>query len=1219
MNCPSCQTPNPDSAKFCMACGAALAVVCGNCGAQLPTGASFCSSCGQPVQEVDEPRTTEPQLQQYIPPELLSRLEAARARGGMAGERRVVTMLFCDVQGSTAAAEQLDPEDWHEIMNGAFEHLIAPVYRYEGTLARLMGDAVLAFFGAPITHEDDPQRAVLAALDIITDIAPYRQEVSSRWGLDFNVRVGINTGLVVVGEVGSDLRLEYTAMGDAINLAARMEQTAEPGTVQISADTYRLVAPLFEVSELKRVAVKGKAEPVEAYRVLGQKAIPGRLRGIEGLRSPLIGRDKESEGFKAALDALSRGTGGIVCLIGEAGLGKSRLISEARDAFQAGSKGGRWHETASLSYETGQPYGLIRRLLAGVSGVGQNDAPSEVRDKTSALVAPLDEGRRQQGESVLAALFGTGSGSDMPVEGETFKGLLFTTMLALWEQLTADTPTVLVFDDLHWADAASVDLVTHLMQLVDRASLLVVGAMRPEQIAPGWRIKQAAEKGFPHRYSEVHLRPLSESDSDALVDGLLAVADFPRRLRERILTRAEGNPFFVEEVVRTLIDSQAIVHDVDRGRWVVAESVGETDIDLPDNLQSLLVARIDRLDEGARHTLQVAGVIGRSFHRRVLEGLTGPGDDLDAQLVALQRAELVSQTAPAPEPEYAFRHALTQQAAYSTILLRQRRLLHRQVGETLETLFPGRRNELAPTLAHHFAEARDSDRALEYFTLAGDVAFRMYASSEAAAHYGRALETALSLKTGSAQLMHLYVARGRALELDNQYDEAVENYDGMEALAQERGDRELELAALAARATVFATQSPKFDPARAKVDSEGALTLARQLGDGATESRILWNLLLVNLQGLQDAQTAVAYGEESLAIARRLDLSEQIAFTQSDLGWAYAGVGELAKAEATLEQARSLWRELGNLPMLANNLSVSWMLAYLRGDYQFPMQAAAEAYEISLSIGNLWGQWSATLPGAFTYLELGRAGEAIEAALQADSLTDEAGLVVQKPFGLALLAWIYAGMGDIEAGKVYYRKVDASTLDRAPAFMQAWLLGVLALFDIAAGDLPNAEAKVEALPELDLSNFAYPSPIFVMLATAQLAMAQGKHHGALRESEEMIAVLKKAGVRTFLPDALHIKGQALSALDRPDDAYRSLEEARSEAEAIGSRRSLWPVLHSLSQLEAERGSHAEAESLRHEARQVVEYVADHAGSNQLRDSLLSLPDVRDIVAGLDYR
>src|SRR4030095_15157510 len=274
MKCPNCQTNNPDQAKFCMNCGTSLSAAIDAPG----TGES-------------ESRVKTKSLDKFIPRELMTKIEAARANDAMVGERRVITMLFCDVKGWTAAAEKVDPETWTDIMNGIFEYMIRPIYKYEGTVPRLMGDAILAFFGAPIAHEDDPQRAVLAGLEIQEGIKEYAEEIRLKHGLEFGLRVGINTGLVVVGAIGSDLRMEYTAIGDAINLAARMEQTDAPGTVQISEETYKLVSPFFDCEALGEVEVKGKAAPVKTYRPLSLKKSPGRGRGLDGLTSPLVGRE----------------------------------------------------------------------------------------------------------------------------------------------------------------------------------------------------------------------------------------------------------------------------------------------------------------------------------------------------------------------------------------------------------------------------------------------------------------------------------------------------------------------------------------------------------------------------------------------------------------------------------------------------------------------------------------------------------------------------------------------------------------------------------------------------------------------------------------------------------------------------------------------------------------------------------------------------------------
>src|SRR5687768_4012227 len=343
--CSNCHSENRAEARFCKRCGLWLLANCPFCSARLPQAAFFCDHCGRqlnpqivstaPVQNtrlpnpsalshqaphpasslpkeskrLQPPAAVGTELRQYIPDELMKKLQAARDQGGMIGERRVVTMLFCDLKGSTAAAEQLDPEDWTEIMNGAFTHMIKPVYHYEGTVARLMGDALLAFFGAPIAHEDDPRRAVLAGLDIVESIRPYREQIKEKYGVEFDVRVGINTGLVVVGAVGSDLRMEYSALGDAINLAARMEQTAEPGMVQVAHDTYKLVKNLFEFKALGSIEIKGKSEPVLAYQALGRRIEIGRMRGIEGLQAAMVGRQGELLALREVMTDLKQGLG----------------------------------------------------------------------------------------------------------------------------------------------------------------------------------------------------------------------------------------------------------------------------------------------------------------------------------------------------------------------------------------------------------------------------------------------------------------------------------------------------------------------------------------------------------------------------------------------------------------------------------------------------------------------------------------------------------------------------------------------------------------------------------------------------------------------------------------------------------------------------------------------------------------------------------------------
>ncbi len=1210
MNCPNCGTENQAGANFCMSCGTPLTRACPNCGHDLPLEAKFCPNCGHQV-AASEPEVAQPLLQQYVPKELLAKLEAARDRGDVEGERRVVTMLFCDVQGSTAAAEQLDPEEWHEIMNSVFEHIIPPVYRYEGTVARLMGDAILAFFGAPIAHEDDPLRAVLAGLDILDDIQDHRREVKREWGLDFDLRVGINTGLVVVGEVGSDLRMEYTAMGDAINVAARMEQTAQPGTIQVTSETYRMVAPWIEASGPDDVEVKGKADPIQAYRVVSRKADTASLRGIDGHESPVLGREHEVQTLVQSLDRLKDGVGSIVSLVGEAGLGKSRLIKELHSRFEETIDSGQWHETASLSYETAQPYALFQRLIRGVAAIDQQDSSDAVRSKIAELVSPIDKAQRSQAESVFSALLSASSDTDSQVSGETFKGLLFSTTLALWRQRTSATPTVLVFDDLHWSDPASAEMIVHLLQLTEEAPLLVLCATRPDRESPGWRIREAAEASHGHRFHEHQLRPLSPEDSEVLVDNLLTTAELPENLRTQIQAKAEGNPFFVEEVVRTLLDSGVVVRDDVSGRWVMGD--GSVTFEVPDNLQALLVARIDRLDEEARRTIQTASVIGRSFYYRVLQRILDSNGALDAQMVTLQRAALILQSARLPELEYTFRHSLTQEAAYNTVLLRRRRDLHRYVAETLESLFANRQDEMAATLAYHYDQAREFDRAFAFFVKAGDVAFSLFANAEAVDHYDRALQIALHRELDDDLLIHVFVNRGRSLELSNRYDDALDNYRQMIDLSQSRNDPSLELAALTARATVHATQSPKYDPAQAKADSDRALELSRDLGDREAEAKVLWNLLLVHLNGIIDPAKAVEYGEQSLAVAQELGMSEQVAFTLSDLGWAYGGVGRLDRAVALLGEARPLWRELGNLAMLANNLSVSWMTQYMIGDYKRVIELGNEAYEISTSIDNLWGQWSATLPNCYAYLEMGEPGKALEATKQGYDLADTAGLDIQKAFGLAMTSWIYSILGSADLGRDYYLRSMETDVDQLPAFMRSWLMAIVAMFETATGDMSAAQEHAQvAMTDVDLTNFSFPVPPFILLARSRLALAQEDFPLAIEATDEMISVLKGAGVRLFLPDALLLKGQSLLAQGQTDEAYDLMRQALAEAEDTGSRRCLWQVCGALGDLEDRRGDLDAGKEMRRRGRETADYIAAHTGDEALSSAFMAQPEVRTL-------
>ena len=1106
-------------------------------------------------------------MREYVPKEVQAKLDAARHRGAaVETERRVVTILFCDVKGSTSAAERLDPEEWAEIMNDIFGVLIGPVYRYEGVLARLMGDAILAFFGAPIAHEDDPERAVLAALEIVAAVAAQRERLRREHGVAPDVRVGINTGLVVVGEVGSDLRVEYTAMGDAVNLAARMEQTATAGSVRISEDTHRLVAPLFECEALGEIDVKGKAEAVRAYRVLGRKAEPGRLRGIAGREAPLVGRQRELATLREALAAARAGRGGIVSVIGEAGLGKSRLLAELRR--EAGDA--RWFECRGVSYDAARPYGLFQQLIRQMCEIDELDQADAVRAKIEKVV-----GADPRAARAFEILLGVEREQDQELAGEALKREIQEVMTATVRFGASLAPALLVADDLHWADPASTELILQLLPLAHETRFLAILAFRPDPEAPSAQLRDAARAH--ERYVEVELEPLATADSASLVDALLSDRALAPDARRRILERSEGNPFFVEEVARLLLDQ------------------GEVS-DVPDNLSGLLVARVDRLAEEPRRTLQRASVIGRSFQRRVLAAISeDAASALDGHLTTLRESDLVREEAAGPELTYLFKHALTRDAAYSTLSLRRRRQLHRAVGEALERLFADRATEIGALVGHHFYEALDP-RAVAYETAAGDQAYRLYANEEAAAHYARAIAR-LDREAATAEVLsHLYLRRGRALELAARFAEAVAAYEELARLGAERGDGALELAAVNAHVTVRSVMNPVYDPVRAEALLARAFEITDATGDRAAQAKLLWNLMLATAMSGAGRREAVDYGERALAIAREARLPEQAAFAQHDLYHAYMAMGDVAGARRAIESARPLWRELDNKPMLADSLASASFLAYLQGDLDAAVQLAGEARAIASAIGNKWGVAYSSRALGHLQLDRGEAAAAVETMREMVATAREGGLTPAAVLIGADLAWARALLGDI-AGALADMSTAAAEAPHVERF-RAPVHAIQARIALRRGDVAGAEALVRAAErEVQVDDLAVLASVHVPFARIDLALARGDGALAVDLAREATQRLRGMGVRAYLPEALLLEAAALRAVGRESEARARLEEARGLASALGFTWALWRILAGLGD--------------RDEARLIVRNIAMRAG--EFRASFLALPEVSSLV------
>lgn len=687
--------------------------------------------------------TLREKLSSLAPDKAIAQDTAASPAKARDSERRVVTVLFCDVVGSTAMAEDLDPEQWTGVMNAAFDRLIEPVYRYGGMVARLQGDAMLAFFGAPVAHENDPERACRAALAIIQEAQKFASSLERDPGIaGFNVRIGINTGLTVVGQVGSHLRGEYTAMGDAVNVAARLENAAEPGTILLGENTYHALAGTAEVLPLGPLKMKGKQAPMPVYQLLNM-ITPQQVRPQE-LLSPLIGREREQEAMNNCLSRLRNGSGGVLTVIGEAGLGKTRLLEELRRSPSVNGSELTWLVGQTLSYGQNISYWPFHEILWQMVGASEEDNEAEAWRKLESRVRDFFGEGTSEILPYLATLLSIDVRDEYVdrvkfLDGEEMRQQIFIVSRRIFERLARERPLVLVFEDLHWIDESSAHLLEHLLPLVERAPILFCLSSRPEVDSFTAKLRTQVGANFGDRHTELILQPLSAETSRQMLGNLAPIENLTPSARAAIVGKSDGNPFFLEEITRSLVDGGFIVRDELTGSWR-AERLIESVV-IPDTIQGVIVARLDRLADDVKWVLRAASVIGRAFPHRLLAAILDNGTNLDQHLESLLQAGFIEIEHQAPELEYIFKHALAQETIYESILLAMRRELHGRVGRTIEKLFALRLEEFYGLLAYHFARAEMWQEAQDYLLKSGDQAVDLAADAEALFYYRKALQT----------------------------------------------------------------------------------------------------------------------------------------------------------------------------------------------------------------------------------------------------------------------------------------------------------------------------------------------------------------------------------------------------------------------------------------------------------------------------------------------
>jgi class 3 adenylate cyclase/tetratricopeptide (TPR) repeat protein len=701
-----------------------MEIECPSCGAKIPLGKKFCGECGHKFDETPAPPSLDyDQPKSYTPKFMADKILTTRS--SIEGERKLVTVLFADVANFTGISETLDPEEVHQIMDGCFKILMDEIHQYEGTINQFTGDGVMALFGAPLSHEDHAQRACYTSLAIQEAMRAYGENIKSRHDIDFKMRIGLNSGSVVVGAIGDDLRMDYTAIGDTTNLAARMESMAEPGGTLVTRNTYKLVREYFELNSLGEVQVKGKSEAQEVFQLIGTSKVITRLdaSATRGL-TKFIGRGEEIETLTQAFEKVRSGSGQVVGIVGEAGVGKSRLIFELRKSLQ-----GEVTYLEGRCVQIGQsiPFLPLLDVIKGYFDIKEGDQEGIIKGKLKERIGELDE-------KLLRDLPALEDLLSLLVDDETWVKLepkekrdrTFEALRDLLIRLSQEKPLILVIDDLHWMDKTSEEFSDYLIGWLAHAQIMLLLLYRPEYTHP-W-----GSKSF---YNKIGLDQLTLDRCAELVQSILEGGEVAPEIKELILSRSAGNPLFMEELTRTLIENGTI--EKLNHQYILSVEVSE--IQLPETVQGIIAARMDRLEDTIKRTMQVAAVIGRDFAYRILQIITGMRDDLKSYLLRLQDLEFIYEKSLFPELEYIFKHAVTQEVAYNSLLSQKKKEIHEKIGTAIEEVYGEKLEEFFEMLAHHYSRTDNFEKAYHFLKMAGDKVMRNNSASEAFGYYKDAL------------------------------------------------------------------------------------------------------------------------------------------------------------------------------------------------------------------------------------------------------------------------------------------------------------------------------------------------------------------------------------------------------------------------------------------------------------------------------------------------
>jgi class 3 adenylate cyclase/tetratricopeptide (TPR) repeat protein len=993
--------------RFCGLCGAAAA------GAAQPAVEPAMTPAGVAQPETDT-------LRAFVTGQVADRL--IESGGQLTEERRLVTALFADLSGFTPLSESLDPEELLEVIDPIIRALSDIVGRYEGFVEKFAGDALLALFGAPVTHEDDAIRAALVADEMHRELARLRSQLGPD-AADLTLHIGVNTGHGVARLIGSAVRMDYAVLGDSVILAQRLESAAPPGETYIGEMTERLVRDRFELEPVGPLTLKGKAEPVPAWRLIGEKAVAEQRAVGERHTAPLVGRAQEVGAVNAVLEALAAGTGGVTTLVGEPGVGKSRLTDEARMA--AGALGIRWLEARCLSYGAGLAYWPYLDLIRRVAGIRVEDRPERALQLLVESLAALDLADLLP---FLARPLGLPIDGDDPtaaLEPEALRRGLHDAIAAWLRRLATNQPIVMAIEDAHWADPSSIALTLELARTFGPDPIMLYLTSRPNE---GGLVDQAIGTGARIALS-IRLEPLDEAGVAELAAHLLA-GDPPLQLIPVLVERGAGNPFFVQETVRSLMERDALDRSGDR--WKLRPGWDLSDV--PPTIEGVLAARLDVLPGPASRLLGIASVIGRRVRlRHLVEVADAP--DLEAPLAQLEAAGFLDRGADPNEEAVAFHHALMQEVAYSRLIRRRRRALHLRAAETAESLY-GSGDDVIDLLARHLYLGGAGSRAIDYLVRAGDRSRSLFANEEAILDYTRALELARADPSQAERLPEMVLALADLHELRGDYDEArrlfeevrdldgdVRAWRGISSTLRRQGHYADALAALADAFRAFADSDADLRPlwlergwTLSMTGSTTDASAALRRGLDAAERRDAWRArLLLELGRIVAvagrAADALANVGEAIAIFEEVaDVSGQ-ATALRVLGGLHDDLERYDEAAAALRRALSLAERVGNAEELGGSLINLGVTQTHQGELDAAVASNLRALEEFERIGHVSGRAVAHVNLGDILARLGDLETALTHAEQALEITAAAGHQLLMADALKTKAIILIGQG----------------------------------------------------------------------------------------------------------------------------------------------------------------------------------------------------------------